>query len=358
MSRDFADALLAWYRANRRDLPWRATRDPYAIWVSEVMLQQTTVATVRERWVRFLRRFPTVEALAAAPEDAVTEEWRGLGYYARARNLRRAAQAVAREHGGAMPRAFGALRALPGLGDYTAAAVASIAFGEPVAVFDANVRRVMARLLAFDGEADAPAAARRLREETQRLLPREDAGDFNQALMELGATLCSPRAPRCGECPVRAHCRAAAQGRAESYPRLRGKPPLARVTEGAAAIVRAGRVLVLRRAPEGSFANMWELPRSAAHDGEEPRLAAERAARELAGIAVEAGDPEHLRRHTVMRSRIALHVCLAPAPPHGEPRLTPKHAEAAWLLPREWAARPCSTTQHAVALWLERRLAL
>lgn len=358
MSRDFADALLAWYRTHRRELPWRATRDPYAIWLSEVMLQQTTVATVRERWARFLRRFPTVEELAAAPEEAVTEEWRGLGYYARARNLHRAAQAIARDHGGAMPRAFGALRGLPGLGDYTAAAVASIAFGEPVAVFDANVRRVMARVLAFEGEADSPAAARALREEAQRLLPRDDAGDFNQAMMELGAVLCTPRAPRCAECPVRAHCRAAAQGRAGSFPRLREKPPFASVTEGAAGIVRAGRVLVLRRAPEGSFANMWELPRTVALDGESPREAAERAALELAGIEVEAGDPEHLRRHTVMRSRIALHVCLAPAPPRAQPRLTPKHAEAAWLLPGEWAARPSSTTQHAVALWLGKRLSL
>jgi len=217
LARDVARRLSRWYRVHRRDLPWRRMRDPYAIWVSEVMLQQTTVEAVIPRWKRFLARFPTVEALARARERAVLAEWSGLGYYARARNLHRAARAIGAR--AAFPRTLEGLRELPGIGPYTAAAVASIAFGFPAAVVDGNVVRVLCRLRGLSLDPKAPRTLARLRKEAQALVPARGAGEHNQALMELGALICTPRAPRCGACPLRAMCKGAASGKPEGFPR-------------------------------------------------------------------------------------------------------------------------------------------
>jgi A/G-specific adenine glycosylase len=203
----FRRRLLAWYARHQRPLPWRKTRDPYAILVSEIMLQQTQVARVEAYWTRFLHRYPTVESLAAASADAVHESWAGLGYYARARNLHAAAQAVVRDHGGAFPPEPEGLRRLPGIGRYTAAAVASIAFGADVGTVDTNVSRVLGRVFRMRG---APKSARRVRRTwdlVNALVPRKRAGAWNQALMDLGATVCTARAPRCPACPVRTACR-------------------------------------------------------------------------------------------------------------------------------------------------------
>ena len=208
--RSLGRALIRWYRRNRRDLPWRRTNDPYAIWISEVMLQQTTVPTIAPRWQRFLHRFPTVGALAQAPEREVLAEWAGLGYYARARNLCRAAKRIV--SAGAFPRTAVEWRALPGVGPYTAAAIASICFGEPAAVVDGNVARVLSRLEALRLDPRSPAGSRRLRSAAQALLDHGAPGEFNQALMELGATVCTPRAPRCPDCPLGASCRARTAG--------------------------------------------------------------------------------------------------------------------------------------------------
>jgi A/G-specific adenine glycosylase len=198
-------------------LPWRRTRDPYAIWVSEIMLQQTTVEVVEKRWTRFMRHFPRVEALARAPEQAVLAEWSGLGYYARACNLHRGARAIAAR--GAFPRTVEGWRDLPGVGAYTSAAVASIAFGVRAAVVDGNVVRVLCRLLGLRLDPKAPRSIARLRQVAQALVPARGAGDHNQALMELGALVCTPHAPRCGACPLRGACRAAASGKPEGFPR-------------------------------------------------------------------------------------------------------------------------------------------
>jgi A/G-specific adenine glycosylase len=205
----FRRRLLAWYGRHRRRLPWRRTRDPYAILVSEIMLQQTQVARVEEYWTRFLRRYPTVEDLAAASADAVHESWAGLGYYARARNLHAAAREVVREHGGALPRDPDALRKLPGIGRYTAAAVASIAFDADVGTVDTNVARVLARVFRLRGTKKSAERMRRTWRLVDALVPRGRAADWNQALMDLGATICTARAPRCRACPVRAACRSA-----------------------------------------------------------------------------------------------------------------------------------------------------
>ncbi|HHN67140.1 MAG TPA: A/G-specific adenine glycosylase, partial [Thermopetrobacter sp.] len=219
--------LLAWYDAHRRDLPWRAPPgarpDPYHVWLSEIMLQQTTVATVRRRFPAFVARWPDVRALAATPLEEVLAAWAGLGYYARARNLHACARVVAERMGGRFPASVEALRRLPGIGPYTAAAVASIAFGVPVAALDANLERVMARLFAID--TPLPAGKREIAEAARALIPKERPGDFNQAAMDLGATVCRARNPQCDACPLRAHCLAHRRGIATTLPRKAAKKP-------------------------------------------------------------------------------------------------------------------------------------
>jgi A/G-specific adenine glycosylase len=211
----FRRRLLAWYTRHQRDLPWRRTRDPYAILVSEIMLQQTQVARVEDYWKRFVGRYPTVADLAAASADAVHESWAGLGYYARARNLHAAARAVVRDHDGALPSSPEALRKLPGIGRYTAAAVASIAFGADVGTVDTNVARVLGRVFRIRGAVKSAARAKRTWRLVDALVPPGRAGDWNQALMDLGATICTARGPRCRACPVATACRYAPSKPAE-----------------------------------------------------------------------------------------------------------------------------------------------
>lgn len=256
MDRDgFCRALLAWYDREKRELPWRGTQDPYRVWLSEIMLQQTRAEAVAPRYEAFLTRFPTVAALAAADEEAVLKAWEGMGYYSRARNLRRAAMEVVRR--GGFPRSAKEWQKLPGVGAYTAAAVASIAYHEAAPALDGNQARVLSRLLAFEGTVDTP---QRLRAQAEALIDRERPGDYNQALMDLGSGVCTPRAPKCGLCPVAAFCAARAGGDAESYPRL--PPPIAR-REVEVTVVLAyldGRVLVRRRPSKGLLAGLWEFP--------------------------------------------------------------------------------------------------
>src|SRR6185503_9991928 len=215
-----ADALVGWYRGARRDLPWRRTRDPYAIWVSEVMLQQTRVTVVVPYWQRWMARFPSPAALAGAPLDDVLAAWSGLGYYGRARNLHRGAREVVARYGGRLPDSAGELRTLPGIGRYTAGAIASMAFDRQEPLVDGNVARVLARVFAVEEDVKSAAGQNRLWQLAADLVPSEAPGDFNQALMELGATLCAPAAPRCAGCPLAADCRAHREGRTDELPRL------------------------------------------------------------------------------------------------------------------------------------------
>jgi A/G-specific adenine glycosylase len=244
-------ALLAWYLRERRDLPWRRTRDPWAIWVSETMLQQTRVETVIPYYERFLARFPTVEALADAEPDELMQHWAGLGYYSRARTLQAGARKVAREHAGRVPDQVDALLELPGVGRYTAGALASIAFDRPAAIVDGNVARVLARLLDLDLDVKSPAGQRRLWSEAEALAAGPSPGDLNQALMELGALVCTPRAPRCRSCPLRRWCRGLAAGRAEALPVKAAKAAPRPVEAVAALLVRGSRALAVRRPPHG-----------------------------------------------------------------------------------------------------------
>jgi A/G-specific adenine glycosylase len=245
--RSLRTKLTRWYDLAKRDLPWRRTRDPYAIWISEVMLQQTRVAAVIPYYERFLRRFPDPAALAQAPEPELLAMWSGLGYYSRARNLQKGARQVVEQ--GEFPRDFASLLELAGIGTYTAAAIASISFGLPHAVVDGNVRRVLARLT-NDGYADTQAVA-------DRLLDRHDPARWNQAVMELGATVCLPREPRCGECPVAAHCAAYRAGTQRELPLKRAKPAPEHLQRTLLIIRRRGRILLT---PSARVTGFWDLP--------------------------------------------------------------------------------------------------
>ena len=279
--------LLAWYERERRDLPWRRTKDPYAIWLSEVMLQQTQVATVIPYWERFLARFPTVRALAEAPLDDVLAGWRGLGYYSRARNLHRAAQEVVARFGGQLPASAEALLTLPGFGRYTSGAVASIAFGEQAPLVDGNVARVLSRLFEVEGAPGDKAREARLWELAGALVRGERPGDFNQALMEHGATVCRPDSPLCLLCPVRGACGAFRSGRVDELPpaKVRAAPRL--LTLALAVWPHEGTLLLARRAEKGLFGGLWELPATEVEPEAPDASAAERLSEAL-GVALSA----------------------------------------------------------------------
>jgi len=294
-----ASLLLTWFARVRRDLPWRRTRDPYAIWVSEIMLQQTRVETVIPYYERFVGRFPDVASLAAAPLEDVLSMWSGLGYYRRARHLALGAREVVVRHGGQLPSEPAALQGLSGVGRYTAGAIASIAFGVCAPLVDGNVARLLARLYAIEEPIDAPRTVKALYELAGSLVPPEAPGDFNQALMELGATVCTPQAPRCALCPVSAACAALAAGRARELPITTKKKPSPRIQLTVALVQDRGRVLLGKRSADGLFADMFEPPLVQA------RGAKARAAFAAAGIAIKArakvvGQCVHVLTHRVL----------------------------------------------------------
>ena len=317
----FQAQLLGWYADAKRDLDWRRTRDPYRVWISEIMLQQTRVAAVLPYYRRFLARFPTVNALARARRESVLRSWAGLGYYSRARNLHRAAKVIVARHGGEFPRRMEEALALPGIGHYTAAAVLSIAYGEPHAVLDGNVARVLARLGAIRGDLRRPRRWRALTCAANGLLPASGAaaaslsvstsGDCNQAMMELGATLCTPRAPQCAACPVAHWCRAHALGIAMRLPRQRRTPKPVRLALSAAILVDPrGRTLLLRQQSDHSslFSNLWQFPAVKAAAPAPEKLS--RYLQSAFGIAV-ALEPLSPAQHMVTFRRILLAPFLA-----------------------------------------------
>lgn len=253
-------ALLAWFRKNARPLPWRRSPTPYQVWVSEVMLQQTQIATVIPYYRRFLRVFPTLPSLARAPLERVLEVWSGMGYYRRARNMHRAARMMVQKFGGRFPADYRQARSLPGVGDYTARAVLSIAYNLPFAVADGNVARVVARLTARKGHPAQPSFRRAVERELDRLLSRRRPGNFNQAMMELGQTVCLPRTPRCAVCPLRRGCAAFRSGNPEAYPAPRPRAATEEFHLAAAVIRRHGRVALMRGLDDGLLLDLWNFP--------------------------------------------------------------------------------------------------
>ncbi len=295
------EALLDWFSHHARELPWRVEpRDPYAVWVSEIMLQQTRVATVIPYFERFMTRFPTVESLARAPVDDVLAAWSGLGYYRRARAMHAAARQIVEGGQAALPSDYEALLRLSGIGHYTAAAIASIAFGQPVAVVDGNVVRVLARL-SDDGEPmDTTSARKRIQSLADRLVDPDRPGLFNEAMMELGAVVCTPRSPSCGDCPWRKRCRGLRAGRAEQLPVMQGREASPRVFLEAFVIVQHDQVLLCRRRAQGLFGGLWEPPMAEAGD------ASSRAIEEVVGCKGRRvkGKVVHVLTHRVLEVRV------------------------------------------------------
>lgn len=305
-------ALAEWFEVNARPMPFRDTLDPYAIWVSEIMLQQTTVAAGTPFWERFMRRFPTVQSLADARLDDVLHAWSGLGYYSRARNLHAAAKAIVDKHGGVFPRRFEDVLALPGIGRYTAGAICSFAYNDDVPVVDANVARVLARIGLIEGDPRSGATHATLWKLAETLLPHGGARNWNLALFDIGAALCTPAEPRCLVCPLASWCGAQQRGRQSEFPQIAPKAPMERRTD-VCLIVRdaSGRILLLQRPDTGVWAGMWETPRGTVLPNEAPTDAAYRIAREVLQIGVTLGPEIAAIRHTVMRCAITLHAIAA-----------------------------------------------
>ena len=325
--------LLAWYHAHRRDLPWRRTRDPYAIWVSEAMLQQTRVETVVPYYERFLGRFPDVGALARADLDEVLGLWTGLGYYSRARNLHRAAREVVERHAGCLPDDARALRELPGVGRYTAGAVASIAFDRPEPIVDGNVARVLARLLGIREDVDTASCRARLWREAAALAQGPEPGALNQALMELGATVCTPRGPRCGSCPVARRCAARSSGDPEALPRKARRMRVRPVRAVAGLVLRRGLALAVQRPERGLLAGLWELPGGEQAPGESAEDTLARTLGERLGLRVADARPLGVVEHAFTHLLLRLHVfrCTGAT---GRVRLR-DFASHRWLVPSE-----------------------
>ena len=304
-----AARLLSWYGRHGRDLPWRGTRNPYFVWVSEVMLQQTQVDTVIPYYHRFLTRFPTIESLAGASLEEVLKAWENLGYYARARPLHEAAREVVANRKGHMPRTWEEIVRLPGVGPYTAGAVLSIAFGQRVPALDGNVRRVLTRLLAIQKPLEQKGVLKGLREAAEELLPEKNAGRFNQALMDLGAVICTPKRPSCPVCPLEDLCLAFRKGVQETLPvtRKRGPVPHRQATAGIIYDEQV-RMLILRRPGRGLLGGLWRFPGGEIGPGETPEEALKRAVRDELGARVSVGEKLTAVKHAYTHFRITLHV--------------------------------------------------
>lgn len=300
-------SLLRWFDENARDLPWRQTHDPYAIWISEIMLQQTQVATAGPYYERFMRRFPTVEKLARARLDTVLKLWEGLGYYSRARNMHEAAREIVTRFGGHLPAEKEALLSLPGVGAYTAGAIASIAFGRREPVVDGNVIRVLCRLFRIQADPKKAAVQKELWAIAQRLLPGSRVGDFNQALMELGSEICVPRTPRCETCPLKRVCQARLHGDETTLPLRTAKKKVPQYTVVVGVIYKKGQILIDKRKPEGLLGGLWEFPGGKKQRGETLEVALRREVREELGIRIRIRKPLVTVNHAYSHFRIRLH---------------------------------------------------
>lgn len=341
--------LLAWYKTHARDLPWRASRDPYRVWVSEVMLQQTQVATVRDYFTRFVAALPDVHCLAAADEQRVLRLWEGLGYYRRARQLHAAAKQLVSRYHGQFPREVTELQTLPGIGRYTAGAIASIAFDQRAAILEANTIRLLSRLIAYQGDTHNAAGLRHLWQVAETILPQRNVAHFNQAQMELGSLVCTPSEPHCHECPLSSLCAARAIGRQQEIPRPKSRPAVTEIREAAVIIRRNGRVLMRQCGASERWAGLWDFPR----------------------VAVESTAPNHGRRGLTAKVRAQTGISCRPAAllatiKHGVTRyrITLDYYEAAfisgrarstngaairWMAPAAIAELPLSTTGRKIA---------
>jgi A/G-specific adenine glycosylase len=338
--------LLDWFDVHARDLPWRQSRDPYRVWVSEVMLQQTTVAAVIPYFHRFLERFPTLPDLAAATQADVLKLWEGLGYYRRARDLHAAAQLINERHAGQLPNDMDAARSLPGFGRYTANAVLSQAFDAKLPILEANSVRLLCRLFAIADDPKSSPVQKRLWELAEAILPNQRVGDFNQALMELGALVCTPNQPRCAECPLASLCQARLEDRIAEIPQKVARPKPEEVRETAVVLWRENEIFLVQRPAQGRWAHMWEFPRAVALAEQTPRVAAQNLLTDLGFDATLAGELTTIR-HGVTRFRITL-ACLEATYRNGQ-FVDNAYPRGEWIHPNRLGEYPVSTPQRKLA---------
>ncbi len=307
MREDFVRLLLTWYKTNARSLPWRGHPDPYAVWVSEIMLQQTRVETVIPYFQNWMHVFPDIRSLAEAESDQVMKQWEGLGYYSRARSLQKAAKVLVEKFEGKLPEEASILETLPGIGPYTAAAISSIAFGKNEAVVDGNVKRVLARVFNYSKPVNIHASQLDLRRLAQELLPVGKAGDFNQAMMDLGATICTPRTPKCQSCPIHTACAAAALNLQSSLPVIVKKPAIPHWIVTAAVLKRNGKVLIAKRPGNGLLGGLWEFPGGKVETGETREQSLEREIMEELGSRIRVGNLLGEYHHAYTHYRVTLY---------------------------------------------------
>jgi A/G-specific adenine glycosylase len=347
----FSDKILSWYAQNKRKLPWRDHPDPYAVWVSEIMLQQTRVEAVIPYFKRWMNRFPSVKELAVASEQEVLSLWEGLGYYSRARNLYKAASIVVDEYSGELPHDLTVLRKLPGIGRYTVGAIASMAFGLDVATLDGNMQRVFSRVFNVVEPADAPEGEKMLWALAEKHLPKGHAGDYNQALMDLGATLCLPHNPTCLLCPLRNICKARALGLQEQLPVLKPKVKVPHYTVTAAVLQQDGKILLAKRPSKGLLGGMWEFPGGKVEKGESLEACLAREIQEELGVEIQVGEPFGIYRHAYTHFRITLHAFLCELI---EGELRPVEAAGlAWVVPAELGNYPMGKVDRQIARRLQ-----
>ncbi|MBI5348294.1 MAG: A/G-specific adenine glycosylase [Chloroflexi bacterium] len=341
------DALLRWYSRHARAMPWRGSKNPYHVWISEIMLQQTQVDTVIPYYRRWLKRFPSVKKLAKAKLHDVLQMWQGLGYYSRARNLHAASQKVLREFNGDVPNDLERLRTLPGVGRYTAGAILSIAFNGDAAVVDGNVKRVLSRLFNLRYDVKSSQGEKKLWSLAESLVPSGKAGDYNQALMDLGATICKPQNPLCGKCPLKKICEAKKLGVQESRPVAKKKKPTPHYDVTAGIVRKNGRVLIAQRPADKLLGGMWEFPGGKMEKGETKEMCLRRELKEELGIEVKVGKPVMTLRHAYSHFKITLYVFESKLI-KGKPRAI-EVADFKWLPPRALAAYPMGKTDRIIA---------
>lgn len=348
----FSRILLDWYAENARQLPWRNHPDPYAVWVSEIMLQQTRVETVIPYFEHWMQTFPTISSLAAASQQQVLQLWEGLGYYSRARNLHAAAGRVISDFNGQLPAEINQLQSLPGIGRYTAAAIASMAFGQDEATLDGNIRRVLARVFNLEIPARSPVGEKQLWAWAQDNLPPMSAGDYNQALMDLASSICVPRIPRCLICPIQTICQAYALGVQEERPLLQVKKPTPHYVVTAAVIQQNGLVLIAQRPSTGLLGGLWEFPGGKVETDESLSACLQREIEEELGCRIEVGEPFGQYQHAYTHFRISLHAFLCQVVA-GEPQAL-EAQQIAWVAPSDLGQYPMGKVDRQISERLMR----
>ena len=353
MANSLSDKLLEWYAVHARDLPWRGHPDPYAVWISEIMLQQTRVETVIPYFQKWMARFPTVYDLAAAPQQEVLSLWEGLGYYARARNLHQAAGLIVELYAGQLPQAAEDLQKLPGIGRYTAAAISSIAFGKDEAALDGNIRRVLARVFDVALPARSTQGEHLLWQLAKENLPPGSAGEYNQALMDLGASICTPTAPNCSQCPLALHCQSLKLGNQHQRPVKKAKSQIPHYTVAAAVIRSNGEVFIAQRPDKGLLGGLWEFPGGKIEANESLETCLKREICEELNVDIEVGVPVGVYQHAFTHFKITLHAFECQLV-EGDP-VANEHNDLRWVKPAELQDFPMGKIDRQIAEELNRR---